>query len=81
MGDTYINIIIYHDTKVGNTASMKSRNPLMNNIINEMTSLTYSKLELSICLHSPIAATGINKELGRVTLMWLGTLSSGLAVP
>ena len=55
----FILVIIYHDTKVGNTASTKLRNSLMNNIINEMTSLTYSKLELSICLHSLIAATGI----------------------
>jgi len=31
-------------------------------MINEMTSLTYSKLELLICLHFPMAATGINKE-------------------
>jgi len=30
-------------------------------MINEMTSLTYSKLELLICLHFPMAATGINK--------------------
>jgi len=27
-----------------------------------MTSITYSKLELLICLHFPTAATGINKE-------------------
>jgi len=27
-----------------------------------MTSLTYSKLELFICLHFPMAATRINKE-------------------
>ena len=31
-------------------------------MINEMTSLTYSKLELLSCLHFPMAATGINKE-------------------
>jgi len=27
-----------------------------------MTSLTYGELELLICLHFPMAATGINKE-------------------
>jgi len=27
-----------------------------------MSSLTYGKLELLICLHLPMAATGINKE-------------------
>ena len=36
-----------------------------------MTSLTYRKLELLICLLFPMVATGINKELGCVTLMWL----------
>jgi len=27
-----------------------------------MTSLTYAEIELLICLHFPMAATGINKE-------------------
>jgi len=27
-----------------------------------MTTLTYGELELLICLHFPMAATGINKE-------------------
>jgi len=31
-------------------------------IINEMTSLTYGELQLLICLHFPMAATGIYKE-------------------
>jgi len=31
-------------------------------MIHEMTSLTYGKLELLICLHFPMAATGISKE-------------------
>jgi len=30
--------------------------------INEMMSLIYCKLELLICLHSPMAVTGINKK-------------------
>ena len=44
-----------------------------------MTSLTYSELELLVCLHFPMAATGI-KQGGHVTLMWLAALWSGLAM-
>jgi len=44
-----------------------------------MNDINHGKLELLICLHFPTAATGI-KQGGRVTLMSLATLSSGLAV-
>jgi len=34
-----------------------------------MTSLTYGEFELLICLHFPMAATGINKESAS---LWCG---------
>jgi len=40
---------------------------------------SYGKLELLICLHFPMGSNR-NKQRGRVPLMWLTALSSGLAV-
>jgi len=45
-----------------------------------MTSLTYGELELLICLHYFSHGSNQNKQGGCVTLMWLASLSSGLAV-
>jgi len=46
-----------------------------------MTSLTYDKLELLICLHFPMAATGINKVgvwlaalLSTILALWCGRM-------
>ena len=45
-----------------------------------MTSLTYGELELIVDLFTFSHGVNRNKQGGRVTLMWLAALSSGLAV-
>ena len=45
-----------------------------------MTSLTYGELELIVDLFTFSHGGNQNKQGGRVTLVWLAALSSGLAV-